>query len=285
MTPLRLCSTSALSNGCARMGGTENEGISLSSLYGLCNGYRHGCKNWKMTDPLERIFLRAAWKDLVALSYEADPALLRPLVPPGLELDLFEGRAYVSLVGFLFLETRAMGVRLPFCQRFEEVNLRFYVQAARPRGRPARRGLRQGARPVLADHPRRPLALRRALSDRPDAEPAGDGRRRATPAGRPPRVRVALRRALAPPVGAGRACPWGPIVPGSRSEFLIERHWGYTPRRGGTLEYRVRRPGWRVCAAATPCSRPTRTPLLRPRLRPDARRSARLRPHRGRLGR
>ena len=72
-----------------------------------------------MTDPLERTFLRAAWKNLVALSYEADPAVLRPLVPAGLELDLFEGRAFVSLVGFLFLETRAMGVPVPFCQRFE----------------------------------------------------------------------------------------------------------------------------------------------------------------------
>jgi hypothetical protein len=87
-----------------------------------------------MSDPLERTFLSAAWRNLVAFSYEADPALLRPLVPPGLELDLFEGRAYVSLVGFLFLESRAMGVRLPFCQRFEEVNLRFYVRRRGPEG-------------------------------------------------------------------------------------------------------------------------------------------------------
>jgi hypothetical protein len=44
----------------------------------------------------------------------------------------------------------------------------------------------------------------------------------------------------------------GPIVPGSRNEFLVERHWGYTARKGGALEYRVRRPGWLLCAAADP---------------------------------
>jgi len=44
----------------------------------------------------------------------------------------------------------------------------------------------------------------------------------------------------------------GPTVPGSRSEFLVERHLGYPARKGGALEYRVRRPGWLVCAAADP---------------------------------
>ncbi len=46
----------------------------------------------------------------------------------GHELDLFEGRCYVSLVGFLFQNTRLKSVPVPFHRTFEEVNLRFYVQ-------------------------------------------------------------------------------------------------------------------------------------------------------------
>jgi uncharacterized protein len=53
-------------------------------------------------------------------------------------------------------------------------------------------------------------------------------------------------------LSARAVLPMGPVAPGSRSEFLIDRHWGYTPRNGGALEYRVQRPGWLVCAARHP---------------------------------
>lgn len=61
-------------------------------------------------------------------SYEVDPALLLPRVLPGTELDLWHGKAYVSLVAFLFLNTRLLGIPIPFHRNFEEANLRFYVQ-------------------------------------------------------------------------------------------------------------------------------------------------------------
>jgi Uncharacterized conserved protein (COG2071) len=61
-------------------------------------------------------------------NYAVDPALLRPRVPAGLELDLFERVALVSLVGFRFLRTRLLGVAVPFHRDFDEVNLRFYVR-------------------------------------------------------------------------------------------------------------------------------------------------------------
>lgn len=60
-------------------------------------------------------------------NYAVDPALLRPFLPAGTRLDLFEGKAYVSLVGFLFQKTRLFGIPVPFFGSFEEVNLRFYV--------------------------------------------------------------------------------------------------------------------------------------------------------------
>src|SRR5690349_10650745 len=72
-------------------------------------------------------FLTAQWKDLIIANYEVDPALLSSRVPGGTELDLQDGHCFVSLVGFMFLETRVLGVPIPFHVNFEEVNLRFYV--------------------------------------------------------------------------------------------------------------------------------------------------------------
>ncbi len=73
-------------------------------------------------------FLTAEWRHLAMLSYEIDPELLQPLVPRGTDLDTWQGRTYVSVVGFLFLRTRVLGIPVPFHRNFEEVNLRFYVR-------------------------------------------------------------------------------------------------------------------------------------------------------------
>ena len=204
-----------------------------------------------MTDPLDRTFLRAAWKDIVALSYEADPALLRPLVPAGLELDSFEGRAYVSVVGFQFLGSRAMGVRVPFCQRFPEVNLRFYVRRLGPEGwrhgvvfvkeLVPRWAITAGARWLFGE-PYRTVPMRSRV-EQDDGARHPDGRRLEYEWASGGRWHRLSARAV---------LPLDPIEAGSRSAFLIDRHWGYTPRRGGALEYRVRRPGWRACVASHP---------------------------------
>ena len=75
-----------------------------------------------------RRFLTARWLDLAMLNYEVDPDLLAPHVPAGTELDCFEGRCFVSMVGFRFADTRVLGVPIPLHRSFDEVNLRFYVR-------------------------------------------------------------------------------------------------------------------------------------------------------------
>ena len=60
-------------------------------------------------------------------NYSIEPVRLLPYLPYGTELDYFSGRCYVSLVGFMFLDSRLGGIPLAFHQSFEEVNLRFYV--------------------------------------------------------------------------------------------------------------------------------------------------------------
>lgn len=73
-------------------------------------------------------FLKAEWRKLAIANYKVDSAVLEKYLPFGTELDLWQGEAYVSLVGFMFLNTKILGVKIPFHSNFEEVNLRFYVK-------------------------------------------------------------------------------------------------------------------------------------------------------------
>jgi uncharacterized protein YqjF (DUF2071 family) len=70
------------------------------------------------------------WCDLLFAHWAVDPAVVRRLIPGGLELDLFDGCAYVGVVPF-----RMEGVRprlvpaLPGLHAFPELNLRTYVNS------------------------------------------------------------------------------------------------------------------------------------------------------------
>lgn len=72
-------------------------------------------------------FLTAEWRKLCFANYEIDPKVLQPYVPAHTELDFYNGKCYVSLVGFLFDKVKLKGIPIPFHTRFEEINLRFYV--------------------------------------------------------------------------------------------------------------------------------------------------------------
>lgn len=73
-------------------------------------------------------FLRAEWRKLAIANYIVDKTVLNKYVPAGTELDLWKGHCFVSLVGFMFKNTKLLGVKVPYHINFEEVNLRFYVK-------------------------------------------------------------------------------------------------------------------------------------------------------------
>lgn len=73
-------------------------------------------------------FLKAEWRKLAIANYLVDPEVLSAYLPAGTELDLFKEKCFVSLVGFMFVNTKLLGVKIPFHTNFEEVNLRFYVK-------------------------------------------------------------------------------------------------------------------------------------------------------------
>src|SRR5262245_41101299 len=62
------------------------------------------------------------------INYEIEPSILRKYLPSKTELDTWNGYYLLSLVGFQFVNTKVMGVKIPFHTDFEEVNLRFYVR-------------------------------------------------------------------------------------------------------------------------------------------------------------
>jgi uncharacterized protein YqjF (DUF2071 family) len=190
-------------------------------------------------------FLRAQWRDLVMLNYEAPPELLEPLVPAGVELDRWCGTLYVSVVGFRFLDTRVLGIAVPGHRHFEEVNLRFYVR--RVSSDENRRGVvfirELVPRPAIAlvarllyNEPYRALPMRHHIESLPD----GSERRFAW------RAQGAWTTIHAQTRGSPRA-----LEPDSEEEFITEHYWGYTRQRdGGTIEYRVEHPRWNVWTAA-----------------------------------
>ena len=73
-------------------------------------------------------FLTAEWRKLAVVNYMVEPEILQPFVPAGTELDFWQERCYVSLIGFRFENTKVLGMKIPWHVNFEEVNLRFYVR-------------------------------------------------------------------------------------------------------------------------------------------------------------
>ena len=73
-------------------------------------------------------FLKAEWKNLALFNYEVDAEILEKYIPAGTEIDVWNNKCYVSLVGFMFKNTKVLGIKVPFHRDFEEVNLRFYVK-------------------------------------------------------------------------------------------------------------------------------------------------------------
>jgi uncharacterized protein YqjF (DUF2071 family) len=77
--------------------------------------------------PAARPVMRQIWRHLGFLHWPIDGATVARRLPPGLELDTFEGVAYLGLVPFTIPLSRTPRLGLPLAPAFHEVNLRTYV--------------------------------------------------------------------------------------------------------------------------------------------------------------
>lgn len=191
------------------------------------------------------IFLTAEWRSLLMVNYAVPPSLLHSFLPRGVELDLWQGEALISLVGFRFLKTRVLGIAIPWHQNFEEVNLRFYVR------RKMADGFQRGVVFIREIVPRLAIAtVARVVYNEPYvALPMRHDCPAETVGGR---FEFAWRyRQHWQTLGAETTGESAPMRPGSAEEFIFEHYWGYTRQRdGGTVEYQVEHPAWKVWQAA-----------------------------------
>jgi uncharacterized protein YqjF (DUF2071 family) len=191
-------------------------------------------------------FLTAEWRHLLMLNFEISPEILRPYVPRGTEIDTWNGRTFASVVGFRFLYTKLLGLPIPFHRNFDEVNLRFYV--LRREGAEWRRGVvfvKEIVPRWMVSCVARTVYNENYVTHRmrhqvevPGLDTFGrvcyewknEGRWQ----------RIAARISGEP----------SPAASESQEEFITEHYWGYTAQSdGGTVEYEVEHPPWRVWQA------------------------------------
>ena len=177
------------------------------------------------------------------LNYAVDPKIVAPLVPGGTEIDYENGKTYLSVVGFLFLDTRLLGVPIPLHRDFEEVNLRFYVR------RKSADTWRRGVVFVRELVPRRAIATvaRVFYGENYVALPMKhkiehlDGNLTVEYSWRRGKNWDSLKMSA---TGESQTIPAG-----SHAEFITEHYWGYTCARNGCSEYRVEHSRWKIWSA------------------------------------
>lgn len=199
---------------------------------------------------MARQFLSAQWRYLLMINYEIDPEVLQPLVPRGTELDQWQGKSFISMVGFRFLNTRVLGMAIPFHVNFDEINLRFYVR------RQTAEGVRRGVVFIKEIVPRWAIAtvarwvyneqyVSRSMQSTVTL-PKEDG----TGGFVDYRWKDQGRWNFISARFGGN-----PVLPeqGSEEEFITEHYWGYVSQRdGSTVEYQVAHPQWQVWQARVP---------------------------------
>ncbi len=170
-------------------------------------------------------------------NYEVAPEILRESVPDGTSLDFHDGKCFVSLVAFMFLDTRVLGIPVPFHINFEEVNLRFYVKRETPEE------TKRGVVFVKEIVPRFAIAtVARVFYGEPYE--AWKMRHQKT---KDELIYVWWKRDAAHHIKAEIGENTGVPEENSHGEFIIEHYWGYTKRgESRTDEYKVEHPKWEL---------------------------------------
>ena len=186
------------------------------------------------------------------LNFPIEPKELQEHTPRGTEIDVWEGTTYISLVAFSFLNTKVKGLAVPFYRDFEEINLRFYVRSRGPEG------WRRGVVFVREVVPRQVIAaVARWLYNEnyqacPTRSTVIDPSEGATGS-----VQYSWKHD-GHWLSIGARFSGEPSLPAenSQEEFITEHYWGYsTQRDGGTVEYQVEHPRWKVWTAFEPALR------------------------------
>jgi uncharacterized protein YqjF (DUF2071 family) len=185
-------------------------------------------------------FLTAEWRKLAIANYAVESDLLVDFLPVGTELDLWNDTCYLSLVGFMFLNTRLKGFSVPCHANFEEVNLRFYV-------RYKDNGLwKRGVVFIKEIVPRPALTLvaNRVYRENYQTMPMSH---QWNLNGTNLEVEYRWKKKGWNSLGVKAAATPLQIKGGSEEEFITEHYWGYTKiSQTLTSQYEVKHPKWDI---------------------------------------
>jgi uncharacterized protein YqjF (DUF2071 family) len=189
---------------------------------------------------MKKTFLTAEWRKLAMANYIIDPEILKKYVPPNTELDFYKGNCYVSLIGFMFMNTKVKGFKIPFHVNFEEVNLRFYVRYKE--GNEWRRGAvfisEVVSKPMISlvanvlfhEHYETLKTKHSWNSENDSLFVSYQWKKKKW-------YKFAVEAALIPQA----------FLAGSEEEFITEHYWGYTTAgKHKTSEYGVEHPSWSI---------------------------------------
>jgi hypothetical protein len=206
------------------------------SLLGRIFPSRAACGFTPIRPPDRRPVMFQQWRCLTFLHWPVEGEALRRLLPPGLELDTFQGQAFVGLVPFTMRNVRPAGLpAVPALSHFHEFNVRTYVLDRHGRPGVWFFSLDAGNK-FAAALARRWFKLPYFHAEMALEAPAPDQRR----------YRSARLEAGPVPPGCELTTtfggPAGPAVPGTLAHFLIERYvlfaWSGTGLLSGQVHHR-----------------------------------------------
>jgi uncharacterized protein len=186
-------------------------------------------------------FLNASWENLIMANYAVDPSVLIPFLPRGVSLDTFNGQCYVSLVGFMFNDTRIFKVPVPYLGSFEEINLRFYVK------RESEEGIKRGVVFINETVPHRAVAWVAnklykehyvSVPTKHDWNIGLDSKK----------IEYSWKKQNSwEKISVHASTESSELETGSVEEFIFEHYHGYTKVNDlETLEYQVNHPRWKI---------------------------------------
>jgi uncharacterized protein YqjF (DUF2071 family) len=190
-------------------------------------------------------FLEAEWRKLLMINYSIDEKILKPYLPAKTEIDYWNEKCYISLIGFMFLNTRLMGIKIPFHTNFEEVNLRFYVRYKD--GNTWKRGV------VFIKEivPKPALTFVANTIYREHYETLPMNHKWET-VNSLLHVEYSWKKESWNKISAVADLKPNNINAGSEEEFITEHYWGYTKSGDNkTSEYEVEHPKWKVYKVKT----------------------------------